>query len=642
MTIEGAAFPAGFALILLSGLAFVELLIHLGNRDPGLEWGQAFLRASMIWAAFTVAAIELLSLLGAVTVVGLGALWVVAALAMAQVLRRSRRQGRRLRLPVLELPRSWPSRALLAAIVGICLITGFLAWRVPPQTSDSLNYHMSRVAHWAQNQSVAHYPTDIEVQNSRSPGAEYLSLQYYVVLQGDRAVNFVQWYAMLGSLIGVYFLAGLVGASRRGQLAAAGFAASLPMGIVQASNTMTDYVAAFWLVCLAAELFYREERSPAFAFIGLAGGLAVLTKLTAVPYLIPLGLLLLVRLRRQRRLRASLAGIGLAAALALVLNVGPLLRNQQTYGSWTNPAQTAVHSNQLRTVPGTLSNLLRNAALHAATPWSEVNSRLFRLISGVHFKLGVDPNDPRTTAHGYFNIGPPSTQENIAGNPAHALVILAIGALSLVTLRKRPHSALLLGAAAVFGFAFSSYLFKWQVFGSRYHLLFFLLAAPALGGLLNTARLSRVAVWGGLALAVLSWPWLVRIDIRPLLPRPDDFISTSVVALPREQLYFATLGNSHENYRQIAGTILDRGCDQVGLRLSGAGMEYPFWVLLGAPSRTLELSWIVSDTPSARYADPSFEPCAVICETCPPDEQVSRGLPLEMERGGFRLYLEAP
>ena len=110
---------------------------------------------------------------------------------------------------------------------------------------------MPRVAHWAQNQSVEHFATGIEQQNSRPAFAEYAILQFYVLAQGDRLANFVEWLAMFGSVIGVSLLAGLLGASLAGQFLAAIFVASLPMGIIQASSTMNDYVVGLWLVCFA-------------------------------------------------------------------------------------------------------------------------------------------------------------------------------------------------------------------------------------------------------------------------------------------------------------------------------------------------------------------------------------------------------
>ncbi len=82
-------------------------------------------------------------------------------------------------------------------------------------------------------------------------------LHLYVLAGGDRFVNFIEWFSMVGSVIAVSFIAFRFGAGNRGQWLASLFVATLPMGIVQASSSMTDYVVAFWILCAAIEAFIR-------------------------------------------------------------------------------------------------------------------------------------------------------------------------------------------------------------------------------------------------------------------------------------------------------------------------------------------------------------------------------------------------
>jgi len=155
------------------------------------------------------------------------------------------KRGDPVQLPCWKLPSGWLDRTLLLGVVVIVLVTGLLAWLVPPQTWDSLNYHLSRVAQWAQERAVRHFATGIEVQNSMPPGAEMAILQFYVLVGGDRLASFVEWFAMVGCLMGVSLVAMQLGAGFIGQLVAVVFTATLPMGITQASSTVTDYVLAF-------------------------------------------------------------------------------------------------------------------------------------------------------------------------------------------------------------------------------------------------------------------------------------------------------------------------------------------------------------------------------------------------------------
>jgi hypothetical protein len=70
-------------------------------------------------------------------------------------------------------------------------------------------------------------------------------------------------------------------------------------------------------------------------------------------------------------------------------------------------------------------------------------------------------------------------------------------------------------------------------------------------------------------------------------------------------------------------------------------MEYLLWAELGAPREDLRLEWFVSGTPSARYEASTFSPCAVICEGCPTEWTVIRGLPLQQKKGNVWLFMRA-
>lgn len=87
------------------------------------------------------------------------------------------------------------------------------------------------------------------------PWAEFAIIHFYVLSGGDRLSNGVQWISMLGNLTGVSLIAKQLGGTKESQLLAALIAASLPMGILQASSTQTDYVVTLWLVSFLISCF---------------------------------------------------------------------------------------------------------------------------------------------------------------------------------------------------------------------------------------------------------------------------------------------------------------------------------------------------------------------------------------------------
>ena len=620
-------------------LSFAVAYLVLRSLWPDQDWRLSFLRVALVWGGYLTLSTELLSLVEGISLLALCMVWAMPILLGGIWLSRRARPRSRLTITV---PEAWADRLLLGCIAAILVITGIVAWKTPPQTPDSMNYHMSRVAHWAQNRSVAHFATGIGQQNSRPPGAEYAILHFYVLTGGDRPATFVQWGAMLGSLVGVSLIAAQSGAERRGQILASLFLATLPLGIVEASSTINDYVVAFWMVCATAELLLilRSPRPPwpALVMIGLAAGLGVLTKPTAFPYLAPMALFLTIDLVRRANWSVLVRAGALAIMLVLALNAGYLVRNVRTFGALLNPSQIKVHSNQRRDFHGLVSNALRNAGLQAGTPWPTFNRQLSRAIFAVHFKMGMDPNDPRTTAHGEFWVRTPSRHEDLTINPAHAWLILPVLIGVWIRFRKRPQLVLVLSLVAVMSFLLLSVVFKWQIFGSRYLLPFFALCAPIFGWAFTRGLQGKLAVPIGLGLVFLSWPWLTSITSRPLFPSAGSHLESVLVA-SRTDLLFAHSPEAGQTYAALTEPIRSANCSQVGLMLSGAGSEYPFWVLMGAPRGDLTLEWIVAG-PTSRYARAQFRPCAVICQTCGPEIDEIRGLSPVFEMGGMRLFMD--
>ena len=260
---------------------------------------------------------EGLSLGGRLTPGWLGASWALAGAVGVWAFRRQRVDPR-LPGPVGSIPRG--ARWVIGAILTL---TGAIALLSPPNTWDSMTYHMPRVAHWSQAGSVAHYPTHVLRQLWLGPGAEFAITHLYLLAGGDRLANLVQWLAFVASVLGSAIVAAELGGGPRARALAALACATLPMAIAQASSTQNDLVASFWMLSLGyGVLRFRASPSVATAaLVGASAGLAGLTKLpvgfVAVPWLLAFG----ASAWRVGRRRAVWC-IGVAALSAVALNLG--------------------------------------------------------------------------------------------------------------------------------------------------------------------------------------------------------------------------------------------------------------------------------------------------------------------------------
>jgi len=625
-----------FLPLLVLGMVFLSIT----QIDRAIAWKQALLRAFSIVGFYGICTLESLSLFNQITKINLAIAWSLPLLFLSGFLIYKFNRGLPLRLPSLSAPDRFESIGY-AVLIIILVCTAIVAWYSPPQTWDSLNYHMSRVAHWAQNQSLKPFATGIEIQNSNMPGAEVLFLHSYILATGDRFVNFVEWLAMIASSIGVAIIAEKLGGRRYSSLIAAIFTATLPMGIIQASSTMNDYVVALWVIGFVTEAIQftsnKGGKGP-LVMMAMNIGLAILTKPTAYTFVLPFLLLVILVTLRASIWRTHWRQIAIGILLVAVLNVPHFLRTTQVYGSIFDPNQLDTHSNQAKNLAGLVSNTVRNLSLHLGTPSPYINKGITLAIRLVHQVMGISINDPRTTAHTDFKINLPSTNEIKSGNSLHMYAFMIIFLVLLSQRKKFSKNVLIYSGLSLSTFLVFSFIFKWQLFGSRYHIPFFVLIAPIVGVVLSTCSTQLWRVGYLIFFFILSIPWLVSIESRPILPT-NATIPRSIFIEDRKRLYFGSLPSLAVPYDHISRRIRETECHQVGIAIGGNSAEYPFWVFLGAPTEDIVIEWIVGGTASAKFRDPAFNACAIICDrSCPQEWQEVNGLPLADQITGYRLF----
>lgn len=630
---------------LLPFIAFILLWLSLGLLLEGTGLRRVFVYASVLWGVFIVAITELLSNLSAVNFLTLLLSWVlfVTLIIVVLVLKRSSwTSSIHERFDHIALE-SWPARILGVGILAILAATLLVAIFAPPNNWDALNYHMSRVAHWAQQGSIHHFATGIEYQNYLPPGNAIFILHTYLLARGDRLVNLVQWFSMLGSLVVVSYIAKLLSAKPAGQIAAAVFAVTLPMGLMQATSATSDYFTAFWLVITAAlvlELSAGKLQPITILATAAGAGLSYLAKPTALPFLLPFGIWTGIAIFRQSGWRKAVRWAVLGSLVFTAINVGHSLRNLRTYGNPGGPeARIDLHLNEPIGARSLVSSLLKNMSLHAGTPSPHFNKGVALVVLEVHEWIGLDVNDPGLTAEGTYRIKGNLRHETVAGNFPHAVFILISVPVLFLRAREIPERGRLYAAVTLAAFILFSLIFKWKETGSRYHLPFFLLYAPVAGLLLGLWGREKAALAVQVLLLVWAVPWAVGNQARPLLPKLESAFVDSVLVEEREDLYFANAPYLRTPYIEMTDLVRQESCGKVGVSIPGASLEYPLWALLGAPEEQLEMRWVVSGTPSDRYVQEDFQPCAVICDACPVEWESVRGLPLYYDRSPFRLYL---
>jgi hypothetical protein len=609
------------ALPLISWLGLF-LVIH----ESGQEWRSSVLIASVCWGVILVLATEVLSPFGLLTFPWVAALWAVVAVALAVVYGRIRRPrpSQPVRVVALTNIDAW-SRSMLWAVILLLVTIGLIALIAPPNTNDSMSYHMSRVVHWEQNHSISHYPTHILRQLVLPPGAELAILHLQILSGGDRFANLVQWFSVAAGLCGVSLIAEELGADVRGQILSVVVCATLPMAILQASSTQNDAVVAFWLIALVYFLLVMRRREEWFYpyVAGMSLGLALVTKATAYllapPFLIWFGVHLLRTMRRR-----AWKPVLIVAVSALGLNLGHYARNIRSFGHPLNPGPVDLFDNLNETTSASamFSNALRDIALHGVVPSDRITAAVQSVVSAVHGYLNIDVDDPRTTLGDtpkFQLLGLSPLHEDTVGNPLHLILIVACTIALLVLWRDRKWRAVAIYSLCVpVGLLLIASYLKWAPWIARYHLPSFMLWSPVVGLMLATF-LNRKANVVAVVLLVAAIPWVLLNQTRPLLGQygPRGVINTdkSIVNMDRAAGYFINFPESEEDYRGAAEFVRARGCSQIGLDMRSNDFEYQLWPMLKSKAdENVRIEHV--NTPdyvhalSRRFLD--FRPCAII------------------------------
>ncbi len=620
-------------MILFPVLLFAALVLIL-NGHPQFrvnerdDWRYQTGLAFVVTGVIAVAAIEVLSVFSALTQKTVGVTWGALLCVALSVWFFGYRKTQI--LPSIS-GFSGLFLGLLSGIFFLVIITSVVALLAPPNTWDSLTYHMSRVAHWVQNRSVGHYPTNILRQLYHAPGAEFMILQAQLLSGGDRFANMIQWSFYIGCVLTSSLLTKQFGFDRWAQLLTAVFASTLPMAILQASSTQNDLAASFWL--LAAVVFLLRLQNQ-FNWTDACGagagiGLAFLTKSLSYVYIIPFIAWFAWACVRNRQWGKLSKTAALIAALVIVINLGHWSRNFVLFHHPLGPIKTIDLTNEKFGVRPVLSNIIRGAASHASFPIIGINHELTKWIYAFHRSLGMDANDPKTTYDpnfGKFQIRPLHAHEDSASNPIHfwLIVICGIIALRRRETRKEPKFIFYL-ASVIAAFLLICIIFKWQVWISRLQLPLFFFWAPVAGSVLSLMKAKSVSGAVAVFLLVSSLYSAFFNFSRSFFKWPFvDNMPPTVFEAGRDMLYMNNGANIVKlSYLLATKHIESKRYKNVGLIVHEDDWEYPYWAILQANRNAIRIEHIEVANISSKIKRKPFRPDVVIASK-PTDGQIRR------------------
>jgi 4-amino-4-deoxy-L-arabinose transferase-like glycosyltransferase len=478
------------------------------------------------------------------------------------------------------LRRRLPLALGLLAIASVLGTTFYIAITTPPNTWDTLQYHLARVVYWLQQGHAGHFPAGDLRLLEMPPMAEYAAAHILLLTGQDRWVNLIQWSALgLCACAASLIARELALLARRddapscpthpAEILAALLTVTIPAAATQSVNGKNDIVVALWLmVALWIALRAWRTRTISTAQAGLAGAaiaLAVLTKGTAYIYGLPVCVLLGVAILRARGMFHSVRPGLVIVGIVLAVNGPFVARNYVALGSPISlsrerggfPIKMEDHSPR-----AVASNIVRNVTIHTSTPWPRINDGQQRIVGALHEMIGQPLSAPETTLrrHDYRVV---STWHSDGNNPAPLHLLLAFGLIAAAARRPRRawRDGLALAAAVpVVGFVLFCVLLVWQPWHARLHIPAFILVAPGAAWVVARAgAIPRVLV--GLAAFALVWPAVLTNEAKPLIgPR-------SILRAPHDAVRFHQRPQEQRPVEAAAAMLAERAPMLVGLDL---------------------------------------------------------------------------
>ena len=621
-------------LLPLLSLILLGLSVHArARKEQPLR--ESFLIGFLIWGSFITAVMEVLSIFRCLTFSWVLLSWCFLLIAAVMVIWYRREYlYHAIRIPQTL---SWIEKVFLLVILLIVTCLAVIAFFSPPNTCDAMTYHMSRVVHWIQNHTVAYYPTRILRQLFSPPWVEYVIFQFQILSKGDQWAHAAQYLSMIASLVGVSLVAQELGAKRWGQIISVLVAVTIPMGILQATSTQTDYGAALWL-CVFFYFFLRWRKCFTWGYtvcMAVALGLALLAKGTGLVYAAPVLIWILGIILRRIGFK-SLTMLAMILGVVVIFNCGYSYRNAKLFNGHIF---MSVRGTGMYTGIDSLTNdhfgwqelavnTLRNAGSELPTPWVGVNKTIEGTLYRMADSLKVDMNDPSSSFQGKNYAFPViSMHEDIATNTLHAILFAGAILLFVIFPSFRNWEMLfyllaLLGMMIVFNVTL-----KWQSWGTRYHLSFLVMAAPFIGAVFERVRVKSVIALVMAVVVACSLPYLFHNPLKSFVTfnnivdhkeRVEEYYPPSIVA----------------QYKDVQDGLKKIGCHDIGLLFNEFYQEYPIWALFNpANDEGLRLEHIgVNEMISpVDYPLGKFEPCALIS---------SGSLPNQFYRWGENGYVK--
>lgn len=617
-------------------LLYLNVYGYTKEREKQNARLEAYIGGATIWMLLLFTSTEILSLFQGINRTSLTLFWgvldVLLVLLFLLKFKKNNAYKNIIRdIVQINLPAK-NERFLLLIMLLVAGYVGILAVKTAPYNWDSMTYHMSRIAAWAQNGSVEHYATNIIRQIASPMLGEFVNLHVYVLLgKSDICINLLQCISYYTCAVMVYGIAGKIGCKQSFCRLASLLYMSMPIAFGEALTTQVDNFATVWLLFFVYLLLdftqtgelieWNRTNIRKVCIMGFCVAWGYLIKPSVCIAMVIFVLWLLVVCIRRKDKVGVLLRLILCTIPCIVLPIIPeLARNISTFHAISSPIAGQ------RQLVGTLNplallvNFSKNFVINLPTVYLYDYARQFAKVPEILARLlRVDLNNPAISEDGrvYALSDAPNFGHDTAANPLIVWLLIFCIVLVIFKIKKMEWKKLLhsYSLIAVVSFLIFCTILRWEPFVTRYMLSYLTLLCPMLALQMQKLPEKGMSItcqnmWVGAICFVAIMNLASMCMYHRNVCNVDD-------ADTRPYGYFVVRPQEYPAYLSIAQDIKAQGYSRVGIYLGENHYEYPFWAML--KDSDVEIEHVNVTNESAVYMDEIFVPETIIWIGNPPE-----------------------
>lgn len=567
------------------------VLLYFVLKSRTAVKAEAYVYSIITWTLFMFGITEILSAFYALTT---GSLWLVWG-TLDVVLLIICLKKKLLSPKLMRMDKAYKSIAYIAIFLAGVF---FLAVKTIPYNWDSMTYHLGRIVHWYQNQSVAHYATNISRQVANPVLGAFVNLNVYTMLRcSDRLINLLQYFSYVTNGWLVYHIARKLRCSYKYAVLSCILFYSAPIAFAEALTTQVDNFSALYALCyvyllldfmhIEEQLSWNKESAVKVIMLGLCIAFGYLAKPSVGVAMLVYALWLLVISVLRRDSFLVILKLIITTIPGMIAVLAPeFLRNLQTFRAISAPSAGtsqligSLHEKYL------IVNFLKNFTFNMPTIWIYDSSFLiWKYVMRFARWLEIDIDNP-AISQGGVEFSVPNVRayhHDTATNPVIVWLLIMSAIMLLVMIRRlriRQLKTIKAGyyLASVFSFILFCTILKWEHFGSRYMITYLALLCPAIVVVIEWFMKN---LWKGAKaeyglLCIIGFCLSVEIIGMVCYHGRVAFGNYE----ERAEGYFVSRNIAYEPYLSIADYIEQNGFLEIGLIINEVQYEYPLWKMI--------------------------------------------------------------